>query len=69
MKNILIFLSLSIFSHTAFAENGESFMRSNEKIYVAVAVLLVILLGVLFFLFGIEKRLKKLENKQSYLKV
>jgi cytochrome c biogenesis protein CcdA len=41
----------------------ESFMRSHQKIYVVVAVLFIILLGLLAFLFSLDARLKKLENR------
>ena len=38
-------------------------LYASDKIYVVVACVLLILLGLLFFLFTIEKRLKKLEKK------
>ena len=41
-------------------------MRSNGKIYVVVAVLLVILLGLMVYLFSLDKRLKMLEKKSNH---
>lgn len=38
-------------------------MRSNGKIYVVVAVVLVILLGILVFIFQTDRKLKKLEKE------
>lgn len=38
-------------------------MRSNGKIYVVVAVMLVILMGLLFYLFRIDRRITKLEKQ------
>jgi hypothetical protein len=38
-------------------------MRSNGKIYVVVATLLIVLVGLFIYLFAIEKKVKKLEQK------
>lgn len=38
-------------------------LRSSGKIYVVVIVITVIFLGLLIYLFSIDKRLKKLEKK------
>jgi hypothetical protein len=40
-------------------------LRSSGKIYVVVAVVLVILVGLFFSLFRMEKRLKNLENEKK----
>lgn len=40
-------------------------MRSNGKIYVVVAVLVIIFIGILLFLIAIERRLRRLEKKQE----
>jgi CcmD family protein len=37
-------------------------MRSNGKIYVVVAVILIIFTGLLVYLVGIDRRLKRLEE-------
>ncbi len=38
-------------------------MRSNGKIYVVVAVLLIILLGLLFYLVSIDRKISRLEKE------
>jgi K+-transporting ATPase A subunit len=38
-------------------------MRSNGKIFVVVAVLSVILLSVLFYLFRLDRKITKLEKE------
>lgn len=38
-------------------------MRSNGKIYVVVAVCLTILIGLFFYAYVIDRKIKKLENK------
>ena len=66
MKKFLNLLVLILLSITTFAQ-GESgtndFFKSNLKIYVVVAVLTIILSCIFIFLFSIEIRLKKLEEK------
>ncbi|TCC98877.1 CcmD family protein [Pedobacter hiemivivus] len=58
-----------MFAMQLFAQNGDSSITesvyASGKIYVVVACVLLILFGLLFFLFTIEKRLKKLEQKSS----
>lgn len=39
-------------------------MRSSGKIYVVIAVMLVIFIGLAIYLFSIDKRLKKLERNK-----
>lgn len=38
--------------------------RSEGKIYVVVAVILVLLLGLFYYLYRMDRRLKDLENKK-----
>ncbi|MBO9619724.1 MAG: CcmD family protein [Niabella sp.] len=62
----LLLLSLFLLPNFVWAQSGvDSLMRSSGRIYVVVAVLLIILLGVFFYLLGIERRLKKLEAQQK----
>ncbi len=39
------------------------FMRSTGKIYVVVAVIAVVFIGIVLFLIFLERRLTKLENQ------
>jgi CcmD family protein len=66
MKNkFLLFLTFLLANFSAFAQDIEMAdnMRQNGKIYVVVAVVLVILIGLFFYLFRIEKKLNDLENR------
>lgn len=67
MKNILAFLFTSFLSSPLFAQNSDIEMadglRSNGKIYVVVICIVIILIGLLLYLFGLDKRIKKLEKK------
>jgi CcmD family protein len=61
-------LVLSIFAQVVSANETIEMadkMRSEGKIYVVVAVLSVILLGLFFYLFSIDRKVSKLEKNSS----
>ena len=58
---ILFFLAISL--PPAFAEGNGDFMRETGKINVVVAVILVIFLGIVWYLFRLERKLTKLEHQ------
>jgi K+-transporting ATPase A subunit len=68
-KKIALILMLSIITLNLFAQNTNVEMadalRSNGKIYVVVACVVVILIGLLAYLFTLDKRLKMLEKKSA----
>ena len=55
----LLFLLTPVLAH---AENPD-FFRSIGKIYVVVAVVLAVFLGILFFLIYLDRKITKLENQ------
>ncbi|TCC92455.1 CcmD family protein [Pedobacter frigiditerrae] len=69
MKKIAFTLMMLMTTLNLFAQNNEVEMadafRSNGKIYVVVAVIVIILVGLLVYLFTLDKRLKMLEKKSS----
>jgi hypothetical protein len=69
MKKILytffiVFLSARLLAQSADNNLSDSVYASG-KIYVVVACIVVILLGLLIYLFSIDKRLKKVEKKSN----
>lgn len=38
-------------------------MRSNGKIYVVVGIILIVLVGLITYLFMLDRKITKLENK------
>lgn len=68
IKKLLLFTFLMAISTMLFAKEKVvetkdiSFMASEGKIYVVMAVVLTILSGLFLFLFRLELKLKKLEN-------
>ncbi len=67
MKKLLSILALTIFYANAFAGENQpemaDTMRSNGKIYVVVGIILIVLVGLFVYLFFIERKVKKLEQK------
>ncbi|MGE6221568.1 CcmD family protein [Nubsella zeaxanthinifaciens] len=69
MKKLLSILLLLFTSLTLFAQNNDIEMadqlRNNGKIYIVVICIVIILAGLLFYLFSLDKRLKLLEKKSD----
>tara|TARA_R110000868_G_scaffold204911_1_gene453064 strand:- start:335 stop:541 length:207 start_codon:yes stop_codon:yes gene_type:complete len=63
MRFVLVILSL-FFSISGLAQSIEMAdqMRANGKIYVVVAVLLIILIGLLVYLISIDRKVSRLEK-------
>jgi uncharacterized transporter YbjL len=60
-----IFLSLLAQAQDAGPEMADE-LRSNGKIYIVLACVLMVLAGMISFLFVLEKRLSRLEKEQSH---
>ncbi len=65
MKSKVIFLLLIVFHFVPiYAQNAEpDFMRSVGKIYVVVATIASIFIGIVILLFLLERRISKLEKQ------
>jgi len=61
---ILMFATVQLFAQDNGVEMADT-LRSNGKIYVVVACIVIILVGLLAYLFSIDKRLKKIEKENS----
>lgn len=64
MKKYITLLLLFIGFGTN-AQNAEmaDIMRSNGKIYVVVGIILIVLIGLILYLFSLDRKITKLENK------
>jgi len=69
LKGIVLIIALSFFRAVAFAqdmntktEEPTDFMRSSGKIYVVVAVVVIIMLGIFIYLVNLDRKIKKLES-------
>ncbi len=69
MKNLLKLIAASMISVPAFAQEVEmaDTMRSEGKIYVVVAILLVILTGLILYVITIDRKATKLEKRLDAL--
>ncbi len=59
----IVILQLTFISMATAAGSTEDFLRSTGKIYSVVAVILVIFIGIVIFLFRLDNKLTKLENQ------
>lgn len=50
-------------AQTQVAAANTDIMRSNGKIYVVMAVVVTIVTGLFLYVFSIDKKITKLENK------
>jgi len=57
-----IVLMAAISLPAAFAEGNRDYMRETGKINVVVAVILVIFLGIVWYLVRLERKLTKIEH-------
>lgn len=69
MKKALTILFLLLSSLNLLAQNNDIEMadqlREDGKIYIVVICIVIILVGLLIYLFSLDKRLKLLEKKSS----
>lgn len=69
MKKIFLSLTLLLATMQLFAQdNGVEMadqLRSDGKIYVVVTCIVIILVGLLAYLFSIDKRIKKIEKENT----
>lgn len=71
-KKILLLISFCLVLTSSFAqqmdrssEEPTDFMNSNGKIFVVVAVVVIILIGLFIYLINLDKKIKKLEKGET----
>ena len=68
VKKLLLGIILFITTQFAYAQEKVEMadgLRSNGKIYVVVAVLAIIFIGLLLFLINIDRKVSKLEKESQ----
>jgi len=67
MKKIVFLLICMLTYVTVFAQSAQvemaDAMRKSGKIYVVIATIVIIFIGLAIYLFSIDRRLKKIEKK------
>lgn len=61
---ITVLLSLSSYAQSSQPEMADK-MRSEGKIFVLVAIILIILGGLFFYLFNLDRKISRLENNSE----
>ena len=64
LLTLLSAITLTVLAQTSSVEMADG-LRSSGMIYVVVSVMSVILLGILVFLFSIDKKVSKLEKNST----
>ncbi len=70
MKKIITVLAFFFYSILSFAQSTENVemadaMRSSGKIYVVIATIAVVFIGIALYLFLIDRRLTKIEKESK----
>jgi MFS superfamily sulfate permease-like transporter len=71
MRKIIALFSACIISFSIFAQTGKpdagmaDLMRSNGRIYVVVAVMLTILIGLVLYIVRLDKKISNIEKEHK----
>ena len=63
IKRTLLSFLLLLCNYVLFAQSMADEMRSNGKIYVVVAVLVTIFIGIVLYLVRLDRKLMRLEKE------
>jgi CcmD family protein len=63
--SLYLFITTKILAQDSLNNTNTGFMNSNGKIYVVMAVVVVIVLGLFIYLFSIDRKISKLEKKEK----
>ena len=63
MKRSVLLFFLMLCNYILFAQGIGDEMRSNGKIYVVVAVLVAIFIGIILYLIRLDRKISKLEKE------
>ena len=63
MKKILSVISFYMLILPSLFAQNQDFLRSTGKVYSVVAVILVIFVGIVIFLYRLDNKLTKLEKQ------
>jgi len=63
-NQIISILFLLLFSPlSTWAQSNSDFLRSTGKIYSVVAVIAILFLGIIYFLFRLDKKVSEIEKQ------
>jgi uncharacterized membrane protein (DUF485 family) len=68
-KKIICLVFILLISFSSFAQDNKvemaDVMRSNGRIYVVIAVVVTILLGLILYVIRIDRKISKLEKESN----
>ncbi len=62
---LFLLMMISVIANAQETAEMADVMRSNGKIYVVVGIILIVLAGLISYLFLLDRKITKLENKLS----
>ncbi len=62
-RTIIGFFALLVCTQAAAQPEMADTMRSEGKIYVVVGIILLVLIGMILYLFTLDRKIGKLENR------
>ena len=65
-RTFACFALLALSTTTLMAQQEADFMRSMGKMYVVVAVIAILFIGMVLYLYSLDRKLTKLENQISH---
>ena len=75
LKKTILSASIAFLTISGFAqqmdhstEEPSDFMSSNGKIFVVMAVVVIIVLGLFFYLLNLDRKIKKLEKNADQVR-
>ena len=67
LRRLLVFAILSFVADSAYAAGeGADFFQAVGKIYVVVAVIVVTFVGLAYYLYRLDRRIKTLEDNTPH---
>jgi predicted membrane channel-forming protein YqfA (hemolysin III family) len=65
MKKVYLFLMTVIIPQLLAAQASDDFLRSTGKIYSVVVVLVIMFLGLVFYVWRLDKKVKQMEDERT----
>ena len=62
---LFVFFLINSFAQDTTTANENGFMYENGKIYVVMAVVVIILIGLFLYMVNLDRKISKLEKKDK----
>ena len=65
LLSLFLFFVTSSFAQDTLSNSDKNFMTDNGKINVVMAVVIVIVIGLFFYLINLDRKISRLEKKKE----